>query len=87
MRSVLSYDVCVHMDLLKLGVQDASDRAIERLATLGSGAEAGLIALTSKGEVGIGISTAGMYRGLVTEDGIRKTAVWKEDWETYEERN
>jgi beta-aspartyl-peptidase (threonine type) len=81
MRSILAYDCSCLMDLGGLEVQEASHRAIKRLARLGKGSEAGLIAVTRDGNVGVALNSHGMYRGIVREDGVKKTAVWHESWE------
>ena len=48
---------------------------------IGKGAEAGLIAVDIHGNVGISLNSLGMYRGIVNEDNVKKTAVWHEEWQ------
>ena len=81
MRSVLAYDCSCLMELSGLHVQDAAHTAMNRLARLGKGAEAGLIGVTCTGDVGIALNSHGMYPGIVRADGIKQTAVWHERWE------
>ncbi|KAG6422094.1 hypothetical protein SASPL_118657 [Salvia splendens] len=73
-RGTLARDVAAVMEYKGLGLQEAVDFVIER--RLDGGGQAGLIAVSSKGEVVCGFNSVGMFRGCATEDGFMEVGIW-----------
>ncbi|KAG8776612.1 hypothetical protein FRC15_011872 [Serendipita sp. 397] len=65
------------MKLLGESVQDAADDVVNHLQE--DGGIGGVIALDKKGNIAFAINCSGMYRGLIKDDGIPLTAIFKED--------
>ncbi|KAK4434415.1 putative isoaspartyl peptidase/L-asparaginase 2 [Sesamum alatum] len=74
-RGTLARDVAALMEYKGLGLQKAVDYVIEK--RLDGGGKAGLIAVSSKGEVAYGFNSVGMFRGCATEDGFMEVGIWE----------
>lgn len=73
-RGTLAREVSAVMEYKGLGLQDAVDFVIKERLDEGY---AGLIAVSSKGEVAYGFNTTGMFRGCATEDGFMEVGIWE----------
>ncbi|XP_021903620.1 probable isoaspartyl peptidase/L-asparaginase 2 [Carica papaya] len=73
-RSTLAREVAAVMEYKGLGLQEAVDYVIKERLDEG---KAGLIAVSSKGEVACGFNCTGMFRGCATEDGFMEVAIWE----------
>lgn len=74
-RGTLARDVAAVMEYKGLGLQEAVDFVIEN--RLDDGGKAGLIAVSSNGEVAYGFNSVGMFRGCATEDGFMEVGIWE----------
>lgn len=74
-RGTLARDVAALMEYKGLGLQEAVEYVIEK--RLDGGGKAGLIAVSSKGEVAYGFNSVGMFRGCATEDGFMEVGIWE----------
>eukprot|EP00262_Sarcandra_glabra_P010534 TRINITY_DN25825_c0_g1_i1.p1 TRINITY_DN25825_c0_g1~~TRINITY_DN25825_c0_g1_i1.p1 ORF type:complete len:330 (-),score=39.59 TRINITY_DN25825_c0_g1_i1:77-1066(-) len=74
LRGTLSRDVAALMEYKGLLLQEAVDYVIKTRLDEGM---AGLIAVSSKGEVAYGFNTTGMFRGCATEDGFMEVGIWE----------
>ncbi|KDP41685.1 hypothetical protein JCGZ_16092 [Jatropha curcas] len=72
-RSTLARDVAAVMEYKGLGLQKAVDFVINERLDEG---KAGLIAVSSKGEVACRSNANGMFRGCATEDGFMEVGIW-----------
>lgn len=72
-RGTLAREVAAVMEYKGLGLQEAVNYVIEERLDEG---QAGLIAVSSKGEVACGFNTTGMFRGFATEDGFMEVGIW-----------
>ncbi|KAA0064417.1 hypothetical protein IC582_015483 [Cucumis melo] len=72
-RGTLAREVAAVMEYKGLGLQEAVNYVIEERLDEGL---AGLIAVSSNGEVACGFNTTGMFRGFATEDGFMEVAIW-----------
>lgn len=73
-RGTLARDVAAAMEYGGLSLQAAVDRVIA--TRLDRGGKAGLIAVSSKGEVTCGFNCVGMFRGCATQDGHMEVGIW-----------
>ena len=77
-RSVAAYDVSALMEYKGWGLEKAAKYVIhEKVLPLGS--DGGLIAVDAKGNFAMPLSSEGMYRGFVREDGAPKTYIYKDE--------
>ncbi|KAL0368992.1 UNVERIFIED_CONTAM: putative isoaspartyl peptidase/L-asparaginase 2 [Sesamum calycinum] len=74
-RGTLARDTAALLEYKGLGLQEAVDYVIEK--RLDGGGKAGLIAVSSKGEVAYGFNSVGMFRGCATEDGFMEVGIWE----------
>ncbi|KAL0366207.1 UNVERIFIED_CONTAM: putative isoaspartyl peptidase/L-asparaginase 2 [Sesamum radiatum] len=74
-RGTLARDVAALMEYKGLGLQEAVEYVIEK--RLDGGGKAGVIAVSSKGEVAYGFNSVGMFRGCATEDGFMEVGIWE----------
>ncbi|XP_038896168.1 probable isoaspartyl peptidase/L-asparaginase 2 [Benincasa hispida] len=72
-RGTLAREVAAVMEYKGLGLQEAVNYVIEERLDEG---KAGLIAVSSNGEVACGFNTTGMFRGCATEDGFMEVGIW-----------
>jgi beta-aspartyl-peptidase (threonine type) len=76
-RLVAAHEVIALMKYAGLSVVDAANRVVqEELARLG--AEGGLIALGADGSFALPFNSQGMYRGLITAEGIARVAIYSD---------
>jgi beta-aspartyl-peptidase (threonine type) len=61
------------MEYKDFGLQEAVDFVIKHRLDEG---QAGLIAVSSKGEVAYGFNCNGMFRGVATQDGFKEVEIW-----------
>ncbi|EYU36319.1 hypothetical protein MIMGU_mgv1a014365mg [Erythranthe guttata] len=73
-RGTLARDVAAVMEYMGLGLQEAVDYVIKKRLDHGF---AGMIAVSSKGEVAYGFNSIGMFRACATEDGFMEVAIWE----------
>ncbi|XP_051149977.1 probable isoaspartyl peptidase/L-asparaginase 2 [Andrographis paniculata] len=73
-RGTLARDVAAVMEYKGLSLQAAVDLVIGK--RLDGGGKAGLIAVSSKGEVAWGFNTVGMFRGCATGEGFMEVGIW-----------
>jgi len=73
-RGTLAREVAAVMEYKGFGLQEAVDFVIKHRLDEGF---AGLIAVSSKGEVAYGFNCNGMFRGVSTEDGLKDVGIWK----------
>nr|DAD41358.1 TPA_asm: hypothetical protein HUJ06_015681 [Nelumbo nucifera] len=73
-RGTLARDVAAVMEYKGLQLQDAVDYVIKKRLDEG---KAGMIAVSSNGEVAYGFNTTGMFRGCATEDGFMEVGIWE----------
>ncbi|KAL8491975.1 hypothetical protein ACS0TY_023537 [Phlomoides rotata] len=73
-RGTLARDVAAVMEYKGLPLQEAVDFVIKNRLDDG---QAGLIAVSSKGEVAYGFNSNGMFRGCATEDGFMEVGIWE----------
>ncbi|KAB1220315.1 putative isoaspartyl peptidase/L-asparaginase 2 [Morella rubra] len=73
-RGTLAREVAAVMEYKGLDLQEAVDYVIKERLDEG---QAGLIAVSNKGEVACGFNTTGMFRGFATEDGFMEVGIWE----------
>lgn len=73
-RGTLARDVAAIMEYKGLGLQEAVNFVIKERLDEG---KAGLIAVSSNGEVACRFNTNGMFRGCATEDGFMEVGIWE----------
>ncbi|XP_073134479.1 probable isoaspartyl peptidase/L-asparaginase 2 [Henckelia pumila] len=73
-RGTLARDVAALMEYKGLNLQAAVDYVIENRLDQG---KAGMIAVSSNGEVACGFNTVGMFRGFATENGFMEVGIWE----------
>ncbi|XP_004501550.1 probable isoaspartyl peptidase/L-asparaginase 2 [Cicer arietinum] len=73
-RATLAREVAAVMEYKGLGLQDAVDYVIKHRLDEG---QAGLIAVSNKGEVAYGFNCNGMFRGCATQDGFMEVGIWE----------
>ncbi|CAH9100566.1 unnamed protein product [Cuscuta epithymum] len=74
MRGTLARDVAALMEYKELGLQEAVDYVIQKRLDQG---QAGLIAVSNKGEVAYGFNCVGMFRGCASENGFMEVGIWE----------
>lgn len=75
LRAVVAYDVSCLMEYQGLSLDDSCKKVVnEKLVKFGG--EGGLIAVDAKGNISLPFNSAGMYRGLVREDGDFKISIY-----------
>ncbi|XP_073219479.1 probable isoaspartyl peptidase/L-asparaginase 2 isoform X3 [Cicer arietinum] len=72
-RSTLAREVAAVMEYQGLSLQQAVDFIIKHRLDQG---QAGLIAVSSKGEVAYGRNCNGMFRGCAEENGFMEVGIW-----------
>uniref|UniRef100_A0A5B7B7X7 beta-aspartyl-peptidase n=1 Tax=Davidia involucrata TaxID=16924 RepID=A0A5B7B7X7_DAVIN len=73
-RGTVARDVAALMEYKGLGLQEAVDYVIKERLDQG---KAGLIAVSSNGEVAYGFNCVGMFRGCATENGFMEVGIWE----------
>ncbi|GMY28728.1 probable isoaspartyl peptidase/L-asparaginase 2 [Fagus crenata] len=73
-RGTLAREVAAVMEYKGLSLQEAVDFVIKERLDEG---QAGLIAVSNKGDVACGFNTTGMFRGCATEDGFMEVGIWE----------
>ncbi|KAJ8453268.1 hypothetical protein Cgig2_008152 [Carnegiea gigantea] len=74
LRATLAREVAAVMEYKGLRLQEAVDFVIKERLDEG---KAGLIAVSSNGEVACGFNANGMFRGCATEDGFIEVGIWE----------
>ncbi|KAM6570280.1 hypothetical protein CsatB_018265 [Cannabis sativa] len=74
-RGTLAREVGAVMEYKGLGLQEAVDFVIKHRLDEG---QAGLIAVSNRGEVACGFNTTGMFRACATEDGFMEVGIWEQ---------
>ncbi len=73
MRCVTAYRVAALVELGGLSVDEASHRAIAEIGRMGG--TGGLIAIDARGRYAMPYNSRGMYRGVISEDGIVSVSI------------
>lgn len=77
MKSVVAYDISCLMEYAGLSLEEACHKVVnEKLVAIDG--EGGLIAVDQNGTICLPFNSLGMYRGSVTENGKRYTAIHKD---------
>ncbi|KAB2053527.1 hypothetical protein ES319_A12G193800v1 [Gossypium barbadense] len=71
-RGTIARDVAAVMEFKGLSLKEAAAYAMDRVPR----GNAGLIAVSSTGEVDMLFNTTGMFRACATEDGYSEIAIW-----------
>ena len=74
-RNIAAYDVAARMAYSGLPVADAAATVIEHIDAMGG--DGGMIALDNNGNIAMPFSTAGMYRGAITENGEIEIGIYR----------
>uniref|UniRef100_A0A7C9DBW7 beta-aspartyl-peptidase n=1 Tax=Opuntia streptacantha TaxID=393608 RepID=A0A7C9DBW7_OPUST len=74
LRATLAREVAAVMEYKGLRLQEAVDFVIKDRLDEG---KAGLIAVSTNGEVAYGFNASGMFRGCATEDGFMEVGIWE----------
>lgn len=74
LRATLAREVAAVMEYKGLGLQEAVDFVVKEKLDEG---QAGLIAVSNKGEVAFGFNANGMFRGCATQDGFMEVGIWE----------
>ena len=75
MRTLAAYDVSARMKYKKSSLEKAAGEVIENLRRIGG--EGGLIAVDALGNVAMPFNSDGMYRGLMTADGVMTVEIYR----------
>lgn len=75
LRGTLARDVAAVMEYKGMRLQEAVDFVIKE--RLDDGGKAGLIAVSSTGEVAYGFNANALFRGCATEDGFMEVGIWE----------
>ncbi|KAK6939651.1 Peptidase T2, asparaginase 2 [Dillenia turbinata] len=73
-RATLAREVAAVMEYRGMGLQEAVNFVIKEKLDEG---KAGLIAVSSKGEVAYGFNCTGMFRGCASQDGFMEVGLWE----------
>ncbi|KAK9112673.1 hypothetical protein Scep_020192 [Stephania cephalantha] len=73
-RGTLARDVAAVMEYKGLKLQEAVDWVVNNRL---DGGQAGMIAVSSEGEVAYGFNSNAMFRGSATEDGFMEVGIWE----------
>jgi L-asparaginase / beta-aspartyl-peptidase len=77
MRGVIAYDISALMDYKGMTLQQATQKAMEKLAAMGG--SGGVIAIDNKGNISQPFISEGMYRGYIDKNGEMKVAIFKDE--------
>ncbi|MBX3283110.1 MAG: isoaspartyl peptidase/L-asparaginase [Acidobacteria bacterium] len=69
MRAATAFDVAARMAYKGLSLEDAANETVSQLTAIGG--EGGLIAVDKEGTVTLPFNSEGMYRGSITDSGIK----------------
>ncbi len=75
-RAVAAHDVCARMRYRRDSVGKAAGDVLDGIAKRGG--DGGMIALDDRGNVAMPFNTDGMYRGIVTGDGLVQIAIYRD---------
>jgi beta-aspartyl-peptidase (threonine type) len=78
-RQVASFRVSAGMEYAGLGVADAAQAAVDKVAEIGGPDSGGVIALDKDGNLAMPFNTSGMYRGYATADGQIVVAIFGDE--------
>ncbi len=74
-RNVVAHDISALMKYKGISLKDASEKVIlEKLKNIGG--EGGIIGVDSQGNYTMTFNTAGMYRGVITSDGVKEVLIF-----------
>lgn len=76
-RAAVAHDICARVAYGGATLQAAADEVVLRVVP-GLGGDGGIIALDTQGNIAMPFNTSGMYRGWITPDGSRGTAVFRD---------
>ncbi|KAG2667073.1 hypothetical protein I3760_15G094600 [Carya illinoinensis] len=72
-RGTVARDVAALMEFKGLSLKEAAAYVVEECVPRGN---AGLVAVSAKGELTMAFNTTGMFRAAATEDGYTEIAIW-----------
>jgi beta-aspartyl-peptidase (threonine type) len=75
-RNAVAHDICARVAYRGDSLQAAADEVVMRLVP-GMGGDGGVIALDRDGNIAMPFNTSGMYRGWISPDGSRGTAIFR----------
>ncbi len=76
-KNVVAYDISALMKYTGVSVKEAANYVIlDKLKQIN--ADGGIIAVDSLGNFSMTFNTAGMYRGVITSDGVNKVSIFGE---------
>jgi len=76
-RGVVAYEVSALMEFKGLSLEEAASEVInQRLLKIGG--DGGLIAVDVNGNITMPFNTEGMYRAMITSDGIKTISIYKD---------
>ena len=76
-RNVVAYDIGALMKYKDLSLSESADEVIlKKLKTIGG--DGGIIAVDKDGDYTMTFNTAGMYRGVITSDGLMEVRIFEE---------
>jgi beta-aspartyl-peptidase (threonine type) len=78
-RSVAAYDVSALMEYKGLSLQEAMDEVVHKKLVAIKG-EGGMIGVDAHGNTAMVFNTAGMYRAMINQDGVKTIGIYKEDY-------
>ncbi|KAK0504903.1 asparaginase [Armillaria luteobubalina] len=76
-RHTVAATMCHRVKFLGQTLDSAAQHTVEDL--LKDGGTGGVIALDTDGNVAMALNCEGMYRGVIREDGVSKTAIFRDD--------
>lgn len=74
MKTLAAYDVSARMKYKNIKLEEAAHEVIENLREIGG--EGGLIAVDALGNVALPFNSDGMYRGVMTADGLTRIKIY-----------
>lgn len=72
-RTTVARDVAALMEFKGLSLKEAAAYVVEECVPRGN---AGLVAVSAKGELTMAFNTTGMFRAAATEDGYTEIGIW-----------
>lgn len=76
-RLTVARDICGLVHTAGAPVQDASDRIIAEVGSIGG--DGGVVALTADGDIAFSMNTSGMYRGWADQDTAPAVAIYADE--------
>jgi L-asparaginase / beta-aspartyl-peptidase len=74
-RAVVAHDICAQVEYLEIPLAQAVRNVLGKMKRLGG--NGGVIAVDARGEVVLDFNSDGMFRGVLTSQGRRETAIYR----------